>query len=250
VSASFQFLVDCLQRDWQVAAPDWRGFGLSDRTRADSYWFPDYLGDLDFLLERISPGDPVRLVGHSMGGNVAMLYAGVRPDRVRVLVNLEGFGMPRTRVEDAPARYRRWLDGLRHPPSLRDYGSREEVAERLAANNPRLSPERARFLAGHWAAPSPAGRFEVLGDPAHRVVNPVPYRVEEVLAIWRDIAAPMLLVSAAEDEGRGWTRTEEYRQRLLAVRHLREARIDEAGHMLHHDQPQAVARVIEEFVDA
>jgi pimeloyl-ACP methyl ester carboxylesterase len=106
VSASFQFVVDRLRRDWQVVAPDWRGFGLSERTPGDCYWFPDYLADLDALLDAVSPEESVRLVGHSMGGNVAMLYAGVRPARVRGLVNLEGFGMPGARPLEAPGRYR------------------------------------------------------------------------------------------------------------------------------------------------
>jgi pimeloyl-ACP methyl ester carboxylesterase len=250
VSASFQFLVDELQRDWQVVAPDWRGFGLSARGAGDCYWFPDYVADLEFLLGCLGVREPVRLVGHSMGGNVAMLYAGLRPARVHGLVNLEGFGMPRTGVEDAPARYRRWLDELAQAPGLRDYASLDEVARRLSSNDPRLLPAQARFLASHWAAPNPQGRFEVLGDPAHRIVNPVPYRVEEVLAIWRDITAPVLLLEASDGGGRGWTRTAEYRQRLLAVRDLREARVADAGHMLHHDQPRAVARLLEEFFDA
>src|SRR6185503_12972366 len=80
VSASFQFVVDALRRDWHVLAPDWRGFGLSAWTGADTYWYPDYLADLDRLLERFEPAAPARIVGHSMGGNIACLYAGVRPD--------------------------------------------------------------------------------------------------------------------------------------------------------------------------
>ena len=73
VSASFQFLVDALRKEWEVLAPDWRGYGLTAWSGADSYWFPDYLADLDFLLERIEPERAVNLVGHSLGGNVAAL---------------------------------------------------------------------------------------------------------------------------------------------------------------------------------
>ena len=105
VAASFQFVVDCLQQDWHVIAHDWRGFGLTERASADCYWFADYLGDLDALLAHYSPDEPVNLVGHSMGGNVATLYAGVRPERVAKLVNLEGFGLPATQPEQAPERY-------------------------------------------------------------------------------------------------------------------------------------------------
>ena len=90
VGASFQFVADNLQGDWHVIAPDWRGFGLSERISGDTYYFPDYLGDLDAMLDHYSPREPVNLLGHSMGGNVVGLYAGVRPERVRRLINLEG----------------------------------------------------------------------------------------------------------------------------------------------------------------
>jgi pimeloyl-ACP methyl ester carboxylesterase len=94
VGASYQFVVDALTTDRWVVAPDWRGFGLTPSGGADSFWFPDYLADLDALLDLLSPDAPVDLVGHSMGGNVAMMYAGIRPERIRTLVNLEGFGLP------------------------------------------------------------------------------------------------------------------------------------------------------------
>src|SRR5687767_4736920 len=76
VSASFQFLVDALRGDWDVYAPDWRGYGLTDRGRSDCYWFADYIADLDCLLEAIESDQAVNLVGHSLGGNVACMYAG------------------------------------------------------------------------------------------------------------------------------------------------------------------------------
>ena len=119
VGASFQFVVDALPGEREVIALDWRGFGLSETTGADSYWFPDYLGDLDALLDTVSPGAPVDLLGHSMGGNVAMSYAGIRPQRVRRLVNLEGFGMPDVAPAAAPERLAKWLDELKDPPLLR-----------------------------------------------------------------------------------------------------------------------------------
>jgi pimeloyl-ACP methyl ester carboxylesterase len=81
VSASFQFVVDALRHEWHVIAPDWRGFGLS-AWAPGGYWFPDYYADLDALLDLYRPDTPVNLVGHSMGGNVALMYAGMRPQRV------------------------------------------------------------------------------------------------------------------------------------------------------------------------
>jgi len=249
VSASFQFVVDALAGNWRVFAPDWRGYGLTDRAPADCYWFPDYLADLDRLLDALVPDAAVDLVGHSMGGNVAALYAGVRPQRVRRLVNLEGMGLAPTHPHEAPARYARWLDELREPAGLRDYASREEVAQRLMRNDPRLTPARAAFLAQHWARPTASGRFELAGDPAHRIVNPVLYRADEAAACWRAVEADVLLVVSAQfDQRHAYLRAPEYRERLRAFRSLTTVQIDDSGHMLHHDRPEEVARLIEGFV--
>jgi pimeloyl-ACP methyl ester carboxylesterase len=248
VSASFQFVVDALQDARQIFAPDWRGFGLSERGQSDSYWFPDYIADLDALLDVLVPEGPVDLVAHSMGGNVALLYAGVRPERVRRVVNLEGVGMPPVRPTQAPNRYRRWLDDLKASGQLRDYASLDEVAARLMKTNPRLSAEKGLFLAGHWARQCDDGRFELLGDPAHKRTNPILYRVPEVLACWRAVTASVLWVeSEFQSDWYAFTHTPAYQRRLTAIQNLSRARIAQAGHMMHHDQPQAVAALVEDF---
>ena len=254
VSASFQFVVDALDAAWHVVAPDWRGFGLSGRGPSDSYWFPDYLADLDAIADIVQSDAPLHLVGHSMGGNIAMLYGGIRPARVRSIVNLEGVGLHATSPEQAPQRYRQWLDELKAGAALRDYASRDDVAARLRKTNPRLSPERAAFLAEHWAEPDGTGRFRVAGDPAHRIVNPVLYRVDEAMACWRAITSPMLIVlGSATDVLRHVAADRraaeaELRRRFAVVAHAKHRVIDDAGHMLHHDQPDAVAREIEDFL--
>jgi pimeloyl-ACP methyl ester carboxylesterase len=250
VSASFQFLVDELRAPWRVIAPDWRGYGLSQWSGADSYWVPDYLGDLDALLSRLSPGEPATVVGHSMGGNVACLYAGARPARVAKLVNLEGFGLRGNDPSQAPERYARWLDELAGPPRFRDYASFEDLAARLQEGNPRLPRERALFLAEHWGAATPAGRVALRSDPAHKRVNPVLYRIEEAQACWRKVAAPMLWVEGAESQTLKWLRLDAaaYAARKRCFAKLVERTIPDAGHMLHHDQPQRLAATIEEFL--
>ena len=255
VGASFQFLVDALRTPRLVWAPDWRGFGLTGSPPGDdTYWYPDYLADLDALLDALHPDGPVDLLGHSMGGNVAMLYAGVRPARVRRLVNLEGFGLPGTVPAQAPTRYAAWLDTLKEPQRLRDYASVEEVAERLRRNNPRLNPERAAWLAPHWARPGPDGRWVVNGDPAHKRPNPVLYRADEVLACWRRIEAPLLWVEGGStDFARLWGgrfSREEVESRMGALPPFERATIADAGHMLHHDQPERLAAIVERFLDA
>ncbi len=253
VSASFQFVVDCLKRDWHVIAPDWRGFGLTANPGVDCYWFADYLGDLDAILEHYSPQQPANLLGHSMGGNVACLYAGVRPERIGKLVNLEGFGMMATRPEQAPGRYAKWLGELRKPPTMRSYTSQAEVAARLQKTNPRLTDERAAFLSGHWSAQNAQGQWEILGDPAHKLSSPILYRVEEVLACWQAIAAPVLWIEADDTEAWRWMGPKESARieidrRIKCIPNVSAAMISNAGHMLHHDQPEMLAKLIEQFL--
>jgi pimeloyl-ACP methyl ester carboxylesterase len=258
VGASFQFLVDALRRDWQVIAPDWRGFGLSEWS-ADGYWFADYLADLDALLDRFAPDEPTRLVGHSLGGNVVMLYAGVRPQRAARVVSLEGFGIPAESPDVAPAKMTKWLDALRNPPTFRPYKNLAAVADQLQRNNPRLSRDKAEFLAAHWARAQPDGSARLSSDPRHKLPFPTVYRMEEVVATWQQITAPVLWVAATESFIPTWLGAqpegeaaadswEGIRARLKQVPRGELLTVDQAGHMLHLDRPEAVAAAIEPFL--
>ena len=249
VAASFQFMVDALRAPWDVYAPDWRGYGLSEWSKADCYWFPDYIADLDVLLDSIEPQRPVNLVGHSLGGNVACLYAGIRPERVARLVNLEGFGLPQTRPEQAAKRYRHWLDELRERPQLRPYENFAALAARLRQGNARLSQERADFLAQHWGKEE-HGKVVLRSDPKHKIVNPLLYRYEEARAIWQEVSAPVLWVDAAQSDTLARMKMDPAEQaaRRAAFRSLRHETVQDAGHMLHHDQPESVARLLEAFL--
>ncbi|MGV2287443.1 alpha/beta hydrolase [Trinickia sp. YCB016] len=255
ISASFQFVVDALAGEWQVVAPDARGFGLSDWPVAErgggSYWFHDYLADLDALLDHYAPTGQVNLVGHSMGANVVCLYAGARPERVRRVVDLEGFGLAPSKASQMPRRLGAWLDELREPPTLRSYASEEEVAARLIKTNPRLAPERARFLARHWSKLDSDGRYVLLADPAHKQRGPLLYRLDEVMAVWANVRAKVLHVEAAASPTlamlAGNIPLDEYKARFQAFPDWQEHIIDDAGHMVHHDQPEQIAALIEGF---
>jgi len=258
VAASWQFVVDALREERLVIAPDWRGYGLTEGPVADNYWFPDYLADLEWLLDHYAAGTPVDLVGHSMGGNIAMLYGGVRPERIRRLVNLEGFGMPATRPAQAPGRYAKWIAELksfhRGDLDLKSYNDVDGVARRLMKTNTRLTQDKADWLARHWARQAEDGRWHILGDAAHKIVNASLFRVDEVLEIYKSIRAPVLAVEASDDSlGQWWQgryTLAEYHERLKAIPDVRIGNVQDAGHMLHHDQPVAVARLIEDFLAA
>jgi len=256
VGASFQFVVDALAAlegptRW-IVAPDWRGFGRTGASGRDSYWFPDYLGDLDALIDALSPGQPVDLLGHSMGGNVVMSYAGVRPGRVRRLINVEGFGMPASRAQDAPRRLLKWLDELKAPAQWRPYASADEVAARLIKTNPRLAPDKAAWLATRWAAPDAGGQWQLLADAAHKRVNPVLYQADEVIETWARIAAPLLWIEGAETDASKWWGDRyprsEFDARLARVPQVESERLADCGHMLHHDRPDALAARLRDFL--
>lgn len=256
VAASYQFVVDAFAQDHYIIAPDWRGYGQTKAPATDSYWFPDYLADLDFLLDHYAPGQPVNLVGHSMGGNVVMLYGGVRPERIRRLVNLEGFGMPATRPAQAPGRFASWMDELKKlhagEMDLKAYDSANGVARRLMKTNPRLGQDKADWLARHWAAENTEGKWSIQGDAAHKISNAQLYRVEEVLEIYKRLTMPVLAVEASDNSLDLWWKGKftlaEYHERLQVVPNAEVARIEDAGHMMHHDQPEVLAALIERFI--
>jgi pimeloyl-ACP methyl ester carboxylesterase len=253
VGASLQFVVDALRGERVTAAPDWRGFGLTAVPPTDSYWFADYLGDLDGLLDALSPQRSVDLAGHSMGGNVVMTYAGARPERIRRLINMEGFGLPETKPEQAPERIRQWLDELKTPQRLKPYANLADVAGRLVKNNPRLSAERATWLAAHWAERRDDGLWHVRGDPAHKRVNPALYRRDEIVEGWKRITAPLLWIEGDETDPQRWWGhrypRSDFDARLGVVRNVERVRLTACGHMLHFDQPHAVAQALDEFLE-
>lgn len=247
-SITFQFVADALGNDWRVVAPDWRGFGASQKNHGP-YWFADYYADFEALLDIYSPDLPVDLVGHSMGGNIACIYAGVRSQRVRRLISLDGFGMVPPAAEVAPERLRAWLDELQQPPVLRPSAGPDDFATRLRRINPRLSAERARFLAGHLGQQGEGG-FAWTADPWHKAVSPVLYRLEEAMACWREVKAPTLWVAGSESEilARFLERPEEWAARQACFANFRYEAIAGAGHMLHHDFPEQIAALIGGFL--
>ena len=250
VSASFQFVVDQLRNDWHVIAPDLRGFGLTAAPGTDTYWFADYLADMDAIFRHYAPEGQLNVLGHSMGANVVSMYAGIQPERIRRLINLEGFGLPATAPEQAPKRFRKWLAEMRQAPQLRDYASPQEVAARLQKTNPRLDDDKALWLAQHWSRQNAAGRWEILGDPVHKQTSPLLFRVDEFLACWANISAPVLWMEAEHTDVWDWMGPKEQARaeidrRLAIIPNLQKAWITDAGHMLHHDQPEWLAKLIE-----
>jgi len=247
--AAWQLLVDRLPDEWPLLAVDWPGYGRSAR-RADHYWFPEHFAELDWLLDEISPHAPARLIGHSMGGTVASMYAGIRPGRVAWLVNMEGFGMPALAQAQLPGLVAGWLDSLRALPAARRYAELEELAAALMRAHPRLPGAHARFLARAWTRPV-AGGFEMLADPRQQLRTPIRYARADVEICWTNVLAPQLLLCGAESAHAGNVLGADGLARLRQLMpKLSIESIAEAGHLLLHEQPQRVAGVITRFVAA
>ena len=245
--STFQFVVDELRRDWHVVAPDWRGFGRSAHAGA-SYWFPDYLADLDALLATLSADAAVTLIGHSMGANVAGLYAGVMPERVRGFVNVEGFGLADSDPDNAPANYRRWIEASAARAGFGEYASFDELVPRILKRSPRMSAARAHFVAREWAVLGDDGIVRLRADPAHRLPNAVQYRRAEAIACWDRVEASVLLVLGAETDftsaAKSWIDPDETRH---PFRGAPTRSLPGAGHMVHFEAPRALAETIDDF---
>ncbi|CAM5392688.1 alpha/beta fold hydrolase [Thauera mechernichensis] len=248
-SPTFQFVVDALRQDWQVIAPDWRGFGGSTWL-GHGYWFPDYYADLDALLDHYAQGQPARLVGHSMGAAVAGVYAGLRPGRVAQLVMMDFLGLKPPPEAEAPVLLDKWLDAQARPPRLPTHADHAAFVRRLCAVNPRLAPDKAAFLAAHVGRMAGDGRVEMACDPWHKVPSPFVYRIEDVMACWRQVTAPTLMVIAEQGyvTERFGDDAAELRRRLDCFADHRVVTIADAGHNLQHDQPEQVAAALEAFL--
>lgn len=246
-AATFQFMIDRMRGDWRIVAPDWRGHGGSEWA-PQGYWYHDYLADLDAIVDHVSPDAPVSLVGHSLGGNVGSVFSGLRPHRVRRLVSLDGFGLRNKPAEDAPAHLRGWLDAWKKPLRERPYATREDLADRLMASNPRLPREKALYLAQDMGREVEGG-FAWTFDPRHRIPFATLHRVDEWAACWRQIEARTLWIVAGDRDKR--TPREEEHSLAWRVSQIRDARsvvVPDTGHNIHHDAPQAAAEIIERFL--
>lgn len=244
---TFQFVADHLAVGWQIVAPDWRGFGHSAWNNG-SYYSPDYLADLDALLQHYSPHRAANLVGHSMGAMVAGLYAGIRPDRVARLALVEGFGLAATRPAEAPGRYARWLREKQQAPAFTAVSSLDDVAAKLQARNPRMALPYAQHMAAALCHQQ-HGQWQYRADPRHKMVNPVLYRLEEAKACWQRISAPVLWVIGGDmwDHPMAKGVFDTLPERRACFAQLTETTIADAGHMIQWEQPAPLADTLAAF---
>lgn len=229
---------------YHVYALDWRGHGDSDWIGAGGYYhFPDYTADLSFIVPQLA--ERVALIAHSMGGGVAVMYAGSVPERVAALVSVEGLGLPDSDPDSAPERLRAWVTDLaRAAERMPRRVTLVQAAARLERGFMHFSKAAARYMAEHGTRPDGDARVWKF-DPLHQTQSPQPYYVAQARAFWRRIACPVLYVDGS-DTPLGLPASDlEERLQILKAEHRTIAR---AGHHPHLEQPKEFTAVVVEFL--
>lgn len=240
-------LLAIAQRRLRILAPDCRGHGDSGWIGAGGYYhFPDYVLDLDCVLRAAGVGR-VKLVGHSMGGTIAFLYAGTFPGRVDQLVLIEGMGPVGQRFSDAPHRMEQWIAEVnqRGRNHFRQYSSIEAGASQLRQTHPHLDAGFALDLAHAGMKQHVNGKWIWKFDPLHRSAAPQPFYTNQAIEFLRRIACPVLIVEGKDSRQ---TRRSDKAQRYAALAEHQQVTIDDAGHMVHQDNPRQLADVVAGFL--
>lgn len=241
------------KQNYFIVAPDLRGYGKSQHSPNPlGYFFFEYVADVKELTQQFSPQKPFMLLGHSLGGAVASAFAGVYPERVSHLINLEGFGFQRRDGKTPPQRAREWLEAFppKPFPLHQDFAA---LAKRLQGSNPRLTAERALFLAKHLGEEIKGG-VRMAADPTHRIHEPYSVAIETFYAFWQAVTAKSLFVDAQETEMKLFYGEDEFENVMLERRKnfppsCRMETLLNCGHMMHHEKPEALAELIGEFLD-
>jgi pimeloyl-ACP methyl ester carboxylesterase len=231
-----------------IIAPDCRGHGDSGWVGAGGYYhFPDYVYDLDCIV-RACGASRIRLIGHSMGGTISLLYTGAFPEHVSKLTLIEGIGPPGMTYAEAPVRMAKWIIEVRERGRghFRQYSSVEAGADQLRQTNPRLRADFSVDLARAAMKQNSEGKWVWKFDPLHRTAAPQPFYTAQALEFLRRIECPVLLVDGAVSRQ---IRRRDKQERYDIIRNHRQVVIESAGHMVHQDNPTELAAVVAAFLE-
>jgi len=249
-SRNWDWVAQRLRHDWHIIAPDLRGHGDSQWSATGSYTMAGYIYDLARLID-LQHLAPVTIVGHSLGGNIALRYAGIYPEKVKALVSVEGLGpSPKALAERAKQtivdRMRKWID-LQHDLAGRlphRYASIEDAFRRMQEANKHLSPEQARHFTQHGVTQNEDGTFSWKFDNYVRVWAPYDMQAAELQQLWNRITCPTLLVYGKES----WASNPQGDGRAQYFRNARVVNVEGAGHWVHHDRLDAFIETLREFL--
>ena len=239
-----------LRQDYHVIAPDLRGHGDSEWARGSTYPQHDYVYDIAQLLYQ-KQLFPIRIIGHSLGGSIALRYAGIFPENVEKLVSIEGFGPPPEMAQewnqsDPAIRLRGWIESGRKMAGRtpRRYPKLEDAFRRMQEENPHLSEDQARHLTIHGVNQNEDGTFSWKFDNYARSRRAERYDAEEAERLFKQITCPTLLITGKES----WAVSPEQSGLINCFKDVRSVLVNHAGHWVHHDQLDLVLRELRAFL--
>lgn len=246
---NWDWVAQAMRHDYHIIAPDLRGHGDSQWSIGGSYSMVDYTLDVAQLLDAVGLF-PITIIGHSLGGAIALQYAGTYPERVKKLVAIEGLGPPPAMVLDSSANERMlaWIAEMqalarRYP---RRYKSLDEALERMREANPHLTPDQARHLTIHGSYRDEDGTYLWKFDNYVRARSPYLFNVKDARALWGQITCTVLLIRGTES----WASDPEKDGRATAFKKYQSVNIGRAGHWVHHDQLDRFLEVVGGFLTA
>ena len=241
---NWDFVAAYLADAFTIYAPDLRGHGDSGWSIGGMYSLPEFVYDVSVLADNLPR--PLTIMGHSLGGAIALQYAGTFPDVVSRVVAIEGWGPPMIEEQPAHMRMRHWV-GHMHEMERRKpkrYASRQEATKRMIEANPHLTPEMAYHLTLHGTRMNEDGTFSWKFDNYVRIRSPYQFNLEDARDIWREVRAPTLLIKGAES----WAPDPDKSGRANVIPDHRTVIIEKAGHWVHHDQLDSVMDVVLDFL--
>lgn len=245
---NWDWVAQALRDDWHVICPDLRGHGDSAWSPDGSYSMPFYVSDLAQLIDKASDA-PVSIVGHSLGGAVALRYAGTFPERVRRIAAIEGLGIspcdskPKTPVAE---RWREWMNERQAlcARAPRRYGTLEEALAHMHAANLHLSIEQAQHLTTHGTKFNDDGTYSWKFDKYVRSTFPISIKDDELHELWSNIECPVWLVHGADS----WARHPGRDGRATHFRHAEVTSYERAGHWVHHNRLDCFMKDLKAFL--
>jgi len=248
---NWDWVAERFRDEYHIIAPDLRGHGDSAWMVGGNYSQLDYVYDIAQLLHQ-KHMTPATVIGHSLGGAIALMYAALYPDNVEKLVAIEGLGpsptlQAQTAEKPLGGRVREWMDDLRKSSGRlpRRYASLEEAFQRMQAENPHLSESQARHLTVHGSNQNEDGTYSWKFDNYVRFFAFSSLPTDDVRKLWGDIRSPTLLVRGEES----WAADSVADGRTKCFNCPIEVEVfKNAGHWVHHDQLNGFVCRVEKFL--